>query len=82
MLALASEQELQITCFSLSSCNMEGFVLLTDEYEVYMKKQEATFTTEMTAMVQEPRVGDVPPVVITRMEQMSTTIVSGQVRAS
>ena len=50
--------------------------MLTEEYEVYMKKQEATFKTEVTAVVQEPRVGDIPP-----MEQ-TTTIISGQVGAS
>lgn len=47
-----------------------------------MKKQEATFKTEVTAMVQEPKVGDVPPVVVTTMEQMTTTIISGQVGLS
>ncbi len=46
-----------------------------------MKKQEATFKTEVTAAVQEPKVGDVPPVVVTTMEQMTTTIISGQVKA-
>lgn len=45
-----------------------------------MKKQEATFKTEVTTVVQEPKVGDVPPVVVTTMEQMTTTIISGQVR--
>ncbi|CAG5962721.1 unnamed protein product [Menidia menidia] len=48
------------------------------EYEVYMKKQEVTFKTEMTAMVPEPTVGDIPPVTVTTMEQMTTTIISGQ----
>lgn len=60
----------------------ECFVFLTEEYEVYMKKQEATFTTEVTAVVQEPKVGDVPPVVVTTTEQMTTTVISGQVRTS
>lgn len=69
----------EISC--LSSHNVKCFVLLTEEYEAYMKKQEATFKTEMTAMVQEPKVGDVPPVVVTTMEKMTTTIISGQVRA-
>ena len=36
-----------------------------------MKKQEVTFKTEVTTMVQEPKVGDVPPVVVSEygMEQ-------------
>lgn len=55
-------------------------MLLTEEYEAYMKKQEATFKTEVTTMVQEPQVGDTAPV-ITTMEQMTTTIISGQVGA-
>lgn len=55
--------------------------MLTEEYEIYMKKQEATFKTEVTAVVQEPKVGDIPPVVVTPMEQ-TTTIISGQVGAS
>lgn len=44
-----------------------------------MKKQEATFKTEAATVVQEPQVGDVPPVVVTTMEQMTTTVISGQV---
>lgn len=56
--------------------------MLTEEYEIYMKKQEATFKTEVTAVVQEPKVGDIPPVVVTPMEQTTTTIISGQVGAS
>lgn len=78
----ARTSELQRTCSSLSLCNVKCFLLLTEEYEIYMKKQEATFKTEVTAVVQEPRVGDVPPVVVTTMEQMTTTIISGQVGAS
>lgn len=66
----------------LDSHNLKGFVLLTEEYEAYMKKQEETIKTEVTAMVQEPQVGDVPPVVVTTIEQMTTTIISGQVRSS
>lgn len=65
-----------------SSREVKCFVLLTEEYEAYMKKQDATFKTEVTAVVQEPKVGDVPPVVVTTMEQMTTTIISGQVDAS
>ncbi|KAM9710356.1 LOW QUALITY PROTEIN: titin-like [Menidia menidia] len=53
-------------------------LLEEEEYEVYMKKQEVTFKTEMTAMVPEPTVGDIPPVTVTTMEQMTTTIISGQ----
>lgn len=54
----------------------------TEEYEAYMKKQEAAFKTEVTTVVQEPKVGDVPPVVVTTMQQMTTTIISGQVCTS
>lgn len=63
----------------LSLCNVNCLFFLTEEYEAYMKKQEATFVTEVTAVVQEPKVGDIPPVVVTTMEQMTTTIISGQV---
>lgn len=51
---------------------------------MYMKKQEATFKTEVTTtvQVQEPNVGDVPPVVVRTMEQMTTTVISGQVGQS
>lgn len=48
-------------------------VVLAEEYEAYMKKQEVTVT------VQEPRVADVAPVVRTTVEQMTTTVISGQV---
>lgn len=51
----------------------------TEAYEAYMKTQEATFKTEVTAVVQEPKVGDIPPITV---EQMTTTIISGQVRGS
>lgn len=40
-----------------------------------MKKQEMT----VTEVIQEPRVADVAPVVQTTMEQMTTTVISGQV---
>nr|XP_046259560.1 titin-like isoform X2 [Scatophagus argus] len=53
-------------------------LLEEEEYEAYMKKQEETFKTEVTAVVQEPKLGDVPPVLITTIEQMTTTIISGQ----
>ncbi|KAM4608731.1 titin-like [Polymixia lowei] len=63
----------------LGEASASANLLEEEEYEVYMKKQEATFKTEVTAMVQEPMVGDVPPVVITAMEQRTTTtIISGQ----
>ena len=42
-----------------------------------MKKLEATFTTQVTTMVQEPSVGDVAPGVMS--SQKTTTIISGQV---
>lgn len=34
-----------------------------------MKKQEVTYVTEVTTMVQEPRVADVPPVVLSEYEK-------------
>lgn len=55
------------------------FFLPTEEYEAYMKKQEAMFKTEVTSIVQEPKVGDIPPVTVTTMEKITTTIISGQV---
>lgn len=58
------------------------FVLPTEEYEAYMKKQEAMFKTEVTSIVQEPKVGDIPPVTVTTMEKITTTIISGQVGES
>ncbi len=63
-----------------ANVTLKCFVLLTEEYETYIKKQEATVKTEVTTVVQEPKVGDIPPVVVTTMEQM-TTIISGQVEA-
>lgn len=54
-------------------------ILSAEEYEAYVKKQEATFKTEVTAFVQEPKVGDIPPVPAPSMEQMTATIISGQV---
>ncbi|XP_049450272.1 titin-like [Epinephelus fuscoguttatus] len=62
----------------LGEVSASASLLEEEEYEAYMKKQEATFKTEVTAVVQEPKVGDVPPVVVTTMEQMTTTIISGQ----
>lgn len=47
-----------------------------------MKKQEEAFKTEVTAPVPEPMVGDLPPVTVTTMEKITTTIISGQVGAS
>lgn len=55
------------------SSNAECFVS-TEEYEALMKKQEAIFKTEVTAMVQEPTAGATP------MEQ-TATITTGQVGA-
>lgn len=43
-----------------------------------MKKQDVT-VSGVTPVMQEPKVADVPPVVQTTMEQMTTTIISGQV---
>ncbi|RVE61151.1 hypothetical protein OJAV_G00167850 [Oryzias javanicus] len=53
-------------------------LLEEEDYETYMKKQEATFKTEVTAFVQEPKVGDIPPVPAPTMEQMTATVISGQ----
>lgn len=56
-------------------------VLLTEEYEAYMKEQELTMKQEVFAMEEEePRVADVPPVFLTPKEPTSTTIISGQVQ--
>lgn len=41
-----------------------------------MKRQEATFRTEVTAMVEEPKVGDVAPIA---KDLTTTTVISGQV---
>ena len=59
--------------------NASGFNVLccTEEYEAFMKKLEATFTTQVTSMVLEPSVGDVAPGVMS--SQRTTTITSGQV---
>ncbi|XP_078142269.1 titin-like [Centroberyx gerrardi] len=62
----------------LGEVSASATLLEEEEYEIYMKKQEATFKTEVTAMVQEPMVADVPPVIVTMMEQRTTTIISGQ----
>lgn len=43
-----------------------------------MKKQDVA-VAEVTSAMQEPKVADVPPVVQTTMEQMTTAIISGQV---
>lgn len=43
-----------------------------------MKKQDMT-VTGVTTVMQEPKVADVAPVIQTTMEQMTTTIISGQV---
>lgn len=53
--------------------------LLTGEYEAYMKEQQVTMKQEVVAMEPEPRVADVPPVLVTATEPSSTTVISGQV---
>lgn len=47
-----------------------------------MKKHEATVTTVTTTMVQEPKVGDVPAMVVSEYEKRTQTMtfVTGQVR--
>ncbi|KAK7169443.1 hypothetical protein R3I93_005419 [Phoxinus phoxinus] len=40
-----------------------------EEFESYMKKQDVTYVTEVTAMVQQPKVADVPPVVVSEYEK-------------
>lgn len=69
----------QLACTVLKEMMETTFVLPTEEYEAYMKKQEAMFKTEVTSIVQEPKVGDIPPVTVTTMEKITTTIISGQV---
>ncbi|XP_034092914.1 titin-like, partial [Gymnodraco acuticeps] len=55
----------------LGEVSASADLLEEEEYEALMKKQEATFKTEVTAMVQEPTAGATP------MEQTST-IITGQ----
>lgn len=55
-------------------------VLLTEEYEAFMKEQQVTMKQEVVAMEQEPRVADVPPVFITAKDPTSTAVISGQVQ--
>lgn len=62
----------------LGEVSASAGLLEEEEYETYMKKQEAAFKTEMIAIVQEPKVGDLPPVTVTTMEKITTTIISGQ----
>ncbi|KAJ4923666.1 hypothetical protein JOQ06_014150 [Pogonophryne albipinna] len=57
----------------LGEVSASADLLEEEEYEALMKKQEATFKTEVTAMVQEPTAG------ATSMEQTST-IIAGRVR--
>lgn len=54
-----------------------------------MKQLEVTYKTEVTTMVQEPRAGDLPPVIVSDYEkeqqflmQKRTTYISGQVQRS
>ncbi len=42
---------------------------LTEEFEAYMKKLDVTYVTEVTTVVQEPKVADVPPVVVSEYEK-------------
>uniref|UniRef100_A0AAZ1XXF4 Ig-like domain-containing protein n=1 Tax=Oreochromis aureus TaxID=47969 RepID=A0AAZ1XXF4_OREAU len=60
----------------LGEVSASASLLDEEEYEAYMKKQEAMFKTEVTSIVQEPKVGDIPPVTVTTMEKI--TIISGQ----
>uniref|UniRef100_A0AAX7U5F3 Ig-like domain-containing protein n=1 Tax=Astatotilapia calliptera TaxID=8154 RepID=A0AAX7U5F3_ASTCA len=62
----------------LGEVSASASLLEEEEYEAYMKKQEAMFKTEVTSIVQEPKVGDIPPVTVTTMEKITTTIISGQ----
>ncbi|KAA8578943.1 hypothetical protein FQN60_006035, partial [Etheostoma spectabile] len=63
----------------LGEVSASANLLEEEEYEVYMKKQQETFKTEVTAMVQEPRVGDLPPMEqTTTTTTTTTTIISGQ----
>ena len=40
----------------------------TEEYEAYIKTQEVMYKTVTTAVVQEPKVADVPPVVVSEYD--------------
>ncbi|KAG5283757.1 hypothetical protein AALO_G00045780, partial [Alosa alosa] len=64
----------------LGEASASAQLLSEEEYEVYMKKYEATMTTVTMTMVQEPRVGDVPPVVVSEYEKRTQTMtfVTGQ----
>ncbi|XP_028847169.1 titin-like [Denticeps clupeoides] len=57
----------------LGETSASAQLLAEEEYDVYVKKQEATFKTEVTTMVQEPKIGDVPPVVVSEYEKLQKT---------
>ncbi|XP_059930646.1 titin-like isoform X2 [Gadus macrocephalus] len=61
----------------LGEASASATLMDEEEYEAFMKKLEATFTTQVTSMVLEPSVGDVAPGVMS--SQRTTTITSGQV---
>ncbi|XP_051566259.1 titin-like [Myxocyprinus asiaticus] len=45
-------------------------LLEEEEFESYMKKQDVTYITEVTTVVQESKVADVPPVVLSEYEKV------------
>ncbi|KPP62447.1 titin a-like, partial [Scleropages formosus] len=53
----------------LGEVSASASLLEEEEYEAYMKMHEMTIMTEGIIMVQEPRVADVPPVVMTEYER-------------
>ncbi|KAL2081285.1 hypothetical protein ACEWY4_023138 [Coilia grayii] len=59
-------------------------LLEEEEYEAYMKQHDVTYKTEVTAIVQEPKAGELPPVIVSEYEreqfltQKKTTYISGQ----
>ncbi|KAG5852575.1 hypothetical protein ANANG_G00063900 [Anguilla anguilla] len=59
----------------LGEASASAHLLGEEEYEAYMKKYEMTFKTEVTTMVEEPKVADIPPVVVSEYgkEQIRTT---------
>nr|XP_023657555.1 titin-like isoform X5 [Paramormyrops kingsleyae] len=53
----------------LGEVSASASLLEEEEYETYMKMQEITFKTEVTTMVQEPKIADVPPLIISEYEK-------------
>ncbi|CAL8265763.1 unnamed protein product [Lota lota] len=60
----------------LGEASASATLMDEEEYEAFMKKLEATFTTQVTTMVLEPSVGDGS--LIGSAQRTTTTIISGQ----